>query len=161
MWQKMAVLAAVALPVIGCAGGVAGVGSQPPVSSPAPAVTTQSGQSNIFGSVARDFTLVSIDDHALPYALPNASDVALPPTEVMAGTLRLEPNGAFSIATTYREAKSPDRRGFDTKATGLCAPDEDGYHMYWDGGGDSQLVISGDTVRVNNSGVIFRYIKRG
>jgi hypothetical protein len=32
--------------------------------------------------------------------------------------------------------------------------------MFWDGGGDTQLSISGDTVTVNNGGTIFQYLKR-
>jgi hypothetical protein len=32
--------------------------------------------------------------------------------------------------------------------------------MFWDGGGDTQLAISGDTVTVNNGGILFRYVKR-
>jgi hypothetical protein len=157
MWQKLALAAAACIPIIGCASGGP---SSAPAPFPVPAVTTQVGQSSLFGSAASDYALVSIDGHRLPYAPPVASDVALPPTEVVSGALRLQANGAFVISTSYRELKGFDRRLFDTKFSGACAPDGDAFRMIWDEGGDTKLSISGDTVSVNNAGMLFQYLKR-
>ena len=154
MWQKLALAAAACIPIIGCA-----TGGAPGGQAPAPAVATQTGQSGVFGMAASDYTLVSIDGHRLPYTPTTVSDAALPPTEVVSGTLSLQTSGAFSISTRYRETKASDRRSFDSKFSGSCAPDGDAFRMFWDGGGDTQLSISGDTVMVNNYGMLFRYLK--
>ena len=159
MWQKIALAAAAVLPLVGCASGGAGT-AQPPVVWPVPAVAMQSGQSSIFGTAASDYTLLSIDGHRLPFAPAATSDAALPPAEVISGTLTLQPNGTFSMSTWYREAVSSGQRLFDNKSSGSCAPDGVGFRMFWDGGGDTQLSISGDSITVNNSGMLFRYLKR-
>jgi hypothetical protein len=155
MWQKLGIAAAACISVIGCASGGGNTAQ-----APAPAVATLSGQSNLFGAAASDYTLLSIDGHRLPYAPQKASDTSLPPTEIVNGALTLQPSGAFVISTSYRELKSSDRRLFDTRNSGACAPDGDAFRMFWDGGGDTQLSISGDTVIVNNGGTLFRYLRR-
>ena len=158
MWQKLGIAAAACISVIGCAsGGASGGASSAP--APAPVVATQSGQSNLFGAAASEYTLLSVDGHRLPYAPQGASDAALPPTEIVNGALTLQSSGAFVISTSYRELKTVDRRLFDTRFSGACAPDGNAFRMFWDGGGDTQLSISGDTVIVNNSGSLFRYLK--
>jgi hypothetical protein len=154
MWQKLALAAAACIPIVGCASGGTSTAQ-----APAPAVATQTGQSSLFGAAASDYSLVSIDGHRLPYSPQRTSDAALPPTEVVSGALTLQPSGAFVISTSYREIKF-DRRLFDTRFSGACAPDGDAFRMFWDGGGDTQLSISGDTVQVNNAGIVFRYLKR-
>jgi hypothetical protein len=157
MWQKLALVAAAAIPLVGCASGSVSTVAQPSVQ--APAVATQSGQSNVFGAAASEYALVSIDGHALPYA-PASGDAALAPTVVISGTLTLQANGAFAITTKYREAKTQGERLFDGKSSGSCAPDGNGFRMYWEGGGDTGLTVSGDTATVNNAGVLYRYLKR-
>jgi hypothetical protein len=161
MWQKIALATAAVLPLVGCASGATGSAAQPMGQAPVPVVAVQSGQSNMFGAAARDYVLLSIDGQRLPYAPTVARNVALAPAEVVSGTLTLQPNGAFSIATFYRDTK-PQKNdgGFDIKYSGICAPEGDAYRMFWEGGGDTQLAISGDTVTVNNSGVLFRYVSR-
>jgi hypothetical protein len=155
MWRKVALAAAACFSVIGCASG-----GTSPAQAPAPAVATQTGQSTVFGAAASDYALVSIDGHRLPFTPPAAGDVALPPTQIESGTLSLQLSGAFVMSTTYREIKASDGRSFDTKFSGSCAPDGREFRMFWDGGGDTQLSISGDTVIVNNGGLLFRYLKR-
>jgi hypothetical protein len=158
MWHKMALTTAVALSVAGCASGAGGTASQ--ASAPAPAVTPQSGQSSIFGASASDYTLVSINGHALPYAAPAKGDASLQSMEVVSGTLDLAANGEFSISTRYRDATAPGGHDVDNKFSGSCTPEGHGYHMFWDGGGDSQLEISGDSVTVDDGGVHSRYVKQ-
>jgi hypothetical protein len=118
----------------------------------------QAGQSNVFGA-AGTFSLVSVDGHALPYA-PANGDAALAPSVFLSGSLTLQLNGAFSISTTYQEPAARGDRLVLGKFSGSCAPDGDGYRMYWDGGGDSQLTVNGDTAIVNNYGTLLRYLKQ-
>jgi len=158
MWQKLALAAAACIPIIGCASG--GASTSQSAKEPAPAVATVTGQSSLFGAAASDYALVSVNGHRLPYVAEVARDGPLGPTEILGGSLTLQPNGVFSMLTTHRDTKPAGQRSYDSKFSGACAPDGDGYRMFWDGGGDTQLAISGDTVTVNNGGTLFRYLKR-
>ncbi len=158
MWQKLALAAAACIPIIGCASG--GTSTANPSQAAAPAVATLTGQSSLFGAAASDYNLVSVNGHRLPYSPEVGNDASLGPTEIVSGALTLQPNGAFSMSTTHRDLKPAGQRAFESKSSGACAPDGEAYRMFWDGGGDTQLAISGDTVTVNNAGMLFRYVKR-
>lgn len=160
MWQKITLATAAVLPLVACASGTTGSAAQPLGQGPVPVVAVQSGQSTIFGAAARDYALLSIDGHRLPYAPAAGRDVALASAQVVSGTLTLQPNGAFSIATFYRDTKQQNGGAFDITSGGICTPQGDGYRMVWDGGGDTQLAITGDTVTVSNNGLLFRYVSR-
>ena len=67
MWAKLALGAAAVSALIGCYGPPSPA-SQPVVSAPAPSTVVQSGVAKGIAAVAATYTLVSIDDHALPYA---------------------------------------------------------------------------------------------
>src|SRR6478752_3557160 len=108
MWQKLALAAAACIPIIGCASG--GASTSQSAQEAAPAVATVTGQSSLFGAAASDYALVS-------------------------GALTLQPNGVFSMLTTHRDTKPAGQRSYDSKFSGACAPDGDGYRMFWDGGG--------------------------
>lgn len=154
MWQKLAFTVAAVMPLIGCAASVnAGAGA----AAPAPAVATQAGQSNVFGNAASSYTLVLVDGQTLPYARP-MRDAVLMPAIILSGSLSLQPDGVFSMSTTYREMLTQGERVYDGKLTGSCAPNRDGYRMYSDDG-EAQLSVNGDTAIVNSNGMIFRYVK--
>lgn len=154
MWQKLAFTVAAVMPLVGCAGSVnTGAGA----AAPAPAVATQAGQSSVFGEAASSYTLFSVDGHALPYARP-ARDAGAPAV-ILNGSLLLQPNGIFSMSTTYREAFAQGERVYEGKLTGACAPNADGFRMYSDDESEAQLSVSGDTAIVKSNGMVFRYLK--
>lgn len=158
MWPRLAFAAAVATTLVGCSG--AGTAARP-IDAPAPATVVQSGVSNGLAAVASAYTLVAVDGHALPFASQRAKGSDTPLTEIISGTLNVERDGTFSLSTTYRALEAQGQRTFDGKFTGACAPAGDGFRLYWEGGGETALTVKGDTVSVNNNGVIYRYLRRG
>jgi hypothetical protein len=159
MWPKLALAAAVATTLVGCNGGAAGTAARP-LDAPAPATVTQSGVSNGLAAIASTYTLVAVDGHVLPYASQRAKGSDTPLTEILSGTLDLERDGTFALSTNYRAAEGSGQRLFDGKFTGACAPAGDSFRLFWEGGGETALTTKGDTVSVNNNGVIYRYLRQ-
>jgi len=157
MWQKLAISVAVVMPLIGCAGSINTSGG---AVAPAPAVATQAGQSSVFGDAASTYTLFSVDGRTLPYARAS-HEAGLAPAVILSGSLLLQPNGVFSMSTTYREALASGERVYEGKLTGACARSGDGFRMYADDESEAQLSVSGDTAIVTSNGMTFRYLKRG
>jgi len=155
----LALAAVVLSTVVGCTGAV-GAGARSSASAPAPATVTQTGVSNGLAGVASVYALAAIDGHALPYARVYTKDPAASVTQVVSGTLDLKPDGTFSMSTKYRAVEAQGERLFDGQFNGACAPDGDGYRLYWNGGGETALSVSGDTAIVNNDGILFRYLRR-
>jgi hypothetical protein len=121
---------------------------------------TQTGVSNGLAAVASTYTLVAIDGHALPYARVSAEGPSPSPTQVISGTLVVQPSGTFTMSTKYRATEPQGVRLFDGQFGGACAPYGDGFRLYWNGGGETALTASGDTVTVDNNGTLFRYLKQ-
>jgi hypothetical protein len=119
----------------------------------------QSGVATGIAAVAATYTLVSIDDHALPYARVYTKGPVPSPTQVVSGTLTVQPNGTFSMSTKYRAVEPQGERFFEGQFTGACAPDGDAFRLYWDGGGETALSVRGDTAIVTNDGVHFQYLR--
>lgn len=159
MWAKLAVAAAAVATLAGCNGGTVG-GTRPTASGPAPAVVTQTGASTVLAAVASSYALVAIDGHALPYAKVSSDAQAPAATQVIGGTLDLHADGTFTMSTKYRATEASGVRLFDGQFGGACAPYGDGFRLYWNGGGETALTASGDTVTVDNNGTLFRYLKQ-
>jgi hypothetical protein len=157
MWAKLTIAAAAVASLIGCNGGVAGTAARPVATAPAPMTATQTGVSNGLAAVASVYRLVTVDGHALPYA--PAAEVGIAPTQVVSGTLDLQADGTFTLSTKYRAIEAQGERTFDGQFSGACARTDDGYRLFWDGGGETALTVSGDTATVNNGGVRFQYLR--
>lgn len=156
MFARLAFAAAAVTALTGCAGG----GAARPIGAPAPAPAVQTAVSSGVSAVASAYTLVSVDGHGLPYARVDAKSETRSTTQIVSGTLDLRPDGTFTMSTQYRSVEPQGARQFDGKASGACAPDGDAYRLYWDGGGETKLTVSGNTVTVNNDGILFRYVRR-
>jgi hypothetical protein len=133
---------------------------QPPstiVQGPPTTTVVQTGTSNGLYAIAGTYGLFAIDDHALPYSLPS-KDAGLMPTQVVSGVLTL--NVAFALSTTYRTLDEQGERRFDGQFNGACARDGDDYRLFWEGGGETAVKASGDTLNIDRDGVMFRYLKR-
>ena len=160
MCPRLAFAAAATMTLVGCNAGGAGTAARPLESAAAAATVAQTGVSNGLAAVASAYTLLAVDDHALPYASQRARGSDTPLTEVVSGTLNLERDGTFALSTTYRIAEPQGQRVYEGKFTGACAPQGDGFRLYSEGGGENTLTMKGDTVSVNNNGVVFRYLRR-
>jgi hypothetical protein len=128
---------------------------------PGPPTTTvvQTGTSNGLYAIAGTYGLMSVDEHALPYSQP-AKEPGLLPTQVVSGTLTVNVTGTFTLSTTYRSLDDQGERRFDGQFSGACARDGDDYRLFWEGGGESAVKVTGDTLSVDRDGVSFRYLKR-
>lgn len=157
MWARLAIAAAAVTTLVGCNGGGAGTAARPVATAPAPMTATQSGVSNGLAAVASVYTLVTVDGHSLPYA--PASELGVAPTQVVSGTLNLQADGTFTLTTKYRAIEAQGERTFDGHFSGACARTDEGFRLFWDGGGETALTMTGDTATVNNGGVRFQYVK--
>lgn len=157
MLARLALTTAAVTALIGCAGGGA---ARPIVSPPAPTPSTQTAASSGVSAVASSYALVAVDGHALPYARVDAKSETPSTAQIVSGTLDLQPDGTFTMSTQYRTVDPQGDRLFNGKAGGACAPDGDAYRLYWNDGGETALTVSGNTVTVNNNGILFRYVRR-
>jgi len=110
--------------------------------------------------VAAEYTLVAIDGHALPFAHKASDEPGVAPTKVVSGTLTVRANGTFLMSTQYSATEAQGERRFDGQFSGSCAPQDDGFRMFWDGGGETPLTVKGDTLTVTNDGVRLQYVRR-
>ena len=157
MWARLAIAAMVVSTLVGCSGGGAGTAARPTTTAAALMTATQSGVSNGLAAVASIYSLVAVDGHALPYA--STTELGTAPTQVVGGALNLQADGTFSLSTKYRAIEPQGERTFDGHFSGACARTDEGYRLFWDGGGETALTVNGDTVTVNNGGVRFQYVK--
>jgi len=155
MWARLAFSAAAVMTLAGCASGAAGTAA----GAPAPA-TGRAEAAGRLAAVAAEYTLVAIDGHALPYSPKADNDPGVAPTKVVGGTLTVRANGTFLMSTQYSATEAQGERRFDGQFSGSCAPQDEGFRMFWDGGGETPLTVKGDTVIVNNNGVRFHYLRQ-
>jgi len=158
MRARLAIGATIVAAVVGCSSGI--TRSTARTIEPGPTTTTvvQTGTSNGLYAVAGTYGLLSIDVYALPYG-PPAKDASFVPTQIVSGTLTLNVNGTFAVATTYRTVDDRGERRFDGQFNGACARDGEGYRLFWDGGGESAVKASGDTLVIDREGLQYRYLK--
>jgi hypothetical protein len=159
MWGRLLLGSTIVATVAGCS-----VGMPRPTTAaiePGRSTTTvvQTGTSNGLYDIAGSYGLAAVDNHALPYSLP-AKDPGLSPTQVVSGMLTVNVNGTFALSTTYRSLDDQGERRFDGQFNGACARDGDAYRLFWEGGGESAVKVSGDTLTVDRDGAQFRYLKR-
>lgn len=143
---------------------VAGCVTPKPTAQPAPAVVVlqQGAPAQTRSPLAGVYALVLIDGHQLPYAPAHAGRPANAPPmpEVLSSTFRVRPDGSFIMAMSYRSKVGGVERYFDNPFSGTCAPEGDSYVAQWDEAGRTRLTLKGDTLVLDNEGVLFAYLKR-
>ena len=159
MWGRLLLGATAAAMVAGCSVGMPRRAAGTIEPGPATTTVVQTGMSEGIYAIAGSYDLVAIDDHSLPYSLP-AKDAGLLPTQVMRGTLTLNVSGVFALSTTYSAFDDRGERRFDGQFSGACARDGDGFRLFWEGGGETAVKVSGDTLTMDREGAQYRYIKR-
>lgn len=99
------------------------------------------------------YTLVSVDGHALPYS-PYHEGQQSP--RIIAGSIKLREGGAFVSSMSFsRPVGGPMIRQFE----GTYVKEGDDYLLRWEGAGQTQVTIEGDTLTMNNEGNLFVYPK--
>jgi len=137
------------------------VGCSParPTSEPTPSASTAGGTLSL-ETIAGQYRLVAIDGHALPFAPAKKGDAANTESwTVVGGALLVRPNGTFQVETNY-DTKGVDLNNSSYTFSGTCFSAGSVVRMVWDGGGQTDLRLRGDTVVVNNQGTAFSYLRR-
>ena len=113
-----------------------------------PACNQASGPSDPTGA----YRLVNIDGNALPYAPPHEGGAP----QVVSSTLTLNADGTFrmsmSYATTPGNSISRDFSGTYTREGAVLT-------MLWKGAGKTAATCEGNTLTLNNEGILFAYQK--
>lgn len=152
MSWRLGIAAPVFVAMIGCA-------TAQPTPSTTPAGTASSVTASL-ESIAGQYSLATIDGHALPYPKATGSEATKSSSwPVMGGTLLLRTNGTFHIETTYNTGPaSTDKNAY--QFTGTCFGNGPAFKMVWDGGGETPLTVRGDTIVIDNEGRSFSYVRR-
>ena len=130
------------------------------VTAAQPTSSAARADSSARSPLAGAYTLVAIDNHALPYtpahegAPPNAQ---LP--EVLASTLIVRADGSFIQAMGYRLTVGGTQRITVQPFSGRCYPDGDAFVAQWDGAGRTRVTFERDTLVIDNAGVRLQYRK--
>ena len=102
------------------------------------------------------YTLVAVDDHALPYELRHDG---APPVEVLASTLIVRSDGSFLQAMGYRFTAGGAARFMARPFSGRFRNDGGALMAKWDGAGLTPVSFARDTLVINNDGVRLQYLK--
>ena len=149
MFWKLGLAASTLACIVGCS-------PARPTSEPTPGAATAGGTLSL-ESIAGQYRLVAIDGHALPFAPAKKGDAANTESwTVVGGALLVRPNGTFQVETNY-DTKGADLNNSKYTFSGTCFTAGGVVRMVWDGGGQTDLRVRGDTVVVNNQGTAFSY----
>lgn len=123
-----------------------------------PAARAQAAASPLAGA----YQLVSVDGHPIPYAPvhPGQPAEAPPGPEVLASTMVIRADGSFMMAMAYRFGTGETQRFRSMPFSGTTRATGDGFMATWEGAGETPLTPAGDTLVMNNEGMLFRYVKR-
>ncbi len=112
-------------------------------------------------SIAGMYRLVTVDGHAIPFrpVHPDAPPNAGPGPEVLASTMIVRPDGSFVMAMSYRMTRDGTQTYTAMPFTGAWKAEGDVYAARWDGAGMTPLTLSGDTLVMNNEGMMFAYLR--
>ena len=103
--------------------------------------------------VAGTYTLATVDGHAVPYAPMHGGQQA---PEVAGGSLTLNTDGTFSSEMRFT---NPEIRVMGGSSKGNFVLERDEYVLSWEGAGKTLVQIDGDTLTMNNEGMLFVYKK--
>ncbi len=110
------------------------------------------------------YQLVTVDGHAVPFrpVHPGAPANAGPGPEVLASTMTVRPDGSFLMAMAYRMT-GPDKveRFRAMPFSGNWKAEGGGWTAQWEGAGLTPLTMAGDTLVMNNEGMLFAYLRVG
>ena len=99
------------------------------------------------------YNLVSVDGHAVPYAPTHQGQLA---PEIVSSSLSLKDDGTFSMVMSYT---NPSGGTISRDFTGTYTSQGSDFNLNWEGAGQTKVTIEGDTLTLNNEGMLFVYQK--
>ncbi len=105
------------------------------------------------------YSLVSIDGHPLPYApVHPATPADAPPPPVVVGSIfTISADSTFTLSMSYRTTRQGTEQVFDRTFTGTYVLEGSGYRFTWVNAGQTPVRLRGDTLVLNNEGMLFAY----
>jgi len=105
------------------------------------------------------YALVSIDGHQLPYMpTPPGRPADAPPTPVVVGsTLTIKGDSTFQQIMNFRITWEGTERFGDRNFSGTYLQEGSGYVFQWTNAGQTRVTLRGDTLVLNNEGMLFTY----
>jgi hypothetical protein len=114
-------------------------------------------------SLPGTYHLVTIDGHALPYSPSHAdrpSD-APPPPVVLGSVLTVDPDTSFHMSMSYRVTRQGKEEVMERAFSGTYVADGPGYRFSWANAGQTPVTLRGDTLLLDNEGMLFAYLRQG
>jgi hypothetical protein len=99
------------------------------------------------------YNLVSVDGHAVPYAPIHEGQQA---PEIVSSSISLKDDGTFSMVMSYT---NPSGGTISNDFTGTYTSQGSDFNLKWEGAGQTKVTIEGDTLTLNNEGMLFVYQK--
>lgn len=108
------------------------------------------------------YTLVTVDGHQLPYAPvePGRPADAPPPPAVTASTFTVLTDSTFRMSMTYRMGAPGAERTMERQFNGTYKAEGAGYTFTWTNAGRTPVALRGDTLVLNNEGILFAYVRQ-
>jgi hypothetical protein len=108
------------------------------------------------------YALVSIDGHKLPHAPmhPGRPADAPPPPVVVGSIFTIKGDSTFQQTMSYRITQGGAERVVDGQFSGTYLPEGTGYVFTWTNAGRTPVMLRGDTLVLNNAGMVFTYYRQ-
>ncbi len=135
--------------VLAACGSLSGCRSASVSRSPAPAASATAGQA-VPADIAGTYTLVSINDAALPYTMTHEP----PGVRVLSGSLTINADGTCTSKSSFA---LPSGEATAREVSAKWTRDGSRLVLAWEGAGTTTGTLEGDTFTMENEGQIFRY----
>lgn len=99
------------------------------------------------------YNLISIDGQPVPYAPVHEGQQG---PEIVSSNLTLNDDGTFSMTMSYT---NPSGGSISRDFTGTYTQQGAKFNLKWEGAGQTEVTLKGDTLTLNNEGMLFVYQK--
>jgi len=108
------------------------------------------------------YALVSIDGHPIPYAPihPGRPADAPPPPVVIGSIFTIKADSTFQQSMSYRVTREGTGQVLERSFSGTYVQEGSGYVFTWVNAGRTPVTLRGDTLVLNNEGMLFAYYRQ-
>ena len=113
-------------------------------------------------ALAGSYALVSIDGHELPYAPrhPGMPANAPPPPMVVSSLFTISGDSTFQQTMSYRITREGAGQVMERNFRGTYLRKDSSYIFTWVNAGQTPVTLRGDTLVLNNEGMLFTYLRQ-